>query len=34
MSKKVIAMSLWGAIPMYTIGALKNADIKNALFKD
>ena len=34
MSKKVIAMSLWGNVPMYTIGALKNADLKNKYFPD
>ena len=34
MSKKVIAFSVWGNNPIYTIGAIKNADLKNQYFPD
>ncbi len=31
---KIIAFSLWGDIPMYTIGAIRNAEIAKQIFPD
>ena len=30
--KKIIAFSIWGSIPMYTIGALKNIDLAKEIY--
>ena len=32
--KKIIAFSLWGDNPMYTIGAIKNADLALDIYPD
>ena len=32
--KKVISFSLWGDIPRYTVGAIKNADLALRFYPD
>ena len=32
--KKIIAFSLWGDQPKYTVGAIKNADLAKEIYPD
>ena len=34
MSKKIISYSLWGNEPMYTIGAIRNAELAKEIYPD
>jgi hypothetical protein len=34
MGKKIISYSLWGDIPMYTIGAIRNAELAKEIYPD